>query len=412
MQIGIKDRMSSLDLMWSAYLERQEKGAERAPKNPRSSLSPRWCPECGRSTVLRDETVGRRAVITTTEYAFNGDTLLSTIDQQFKNGAATGTAKTRYVHPDHLGSTNVVTNESGALVQTLDYYPYGATRISSATSTNEKRKFIGQFTDDSGLDYLNARYYSSSQGQFTSEEPIFLALGDRNQVGQLAQQDQQAYLSDPQRLNSYSYGRDNPIVRKDATGLLPVEALVGAGIGGFVGVVFQGANDIIAGRPPSLETYAGAFAGGATFGGLVGATDGLSLIPTLLAGGASGAVQSGTTQGLSLLAGSQKSFNSGDFWTSVGSGAAGARIPGLRIAGITAERGSFMQVQKQIYTKMANRTLSPSSMSMSTYAKMTVATGVQQVPGAAIQGVLNNLRTVLTQINSLLSGMTTSSNSK
>src|SRR6266851_7844509 len=61
---------------------------------------------------------------TSTEYFFNGDTLLGTIDQQFKNGVATGTAKTRYVHPDHLGSTNVVTNESGAVVQTLDYYPY------------------------------------------------------------------------------------------------------------------------------------------------------------------------------------------------------------------------------------------------------------------------------------------------
>src|SRR6266851_3531214 len=43
---------------------------------------------------------------TSTEYFFNGDTLLGTIDQQFKNGVATGTAKTRYVHPDHLGSTN------------------------------------------------------------------------------------------------------------------------------------------------------------------------------------------------------------------------------------------------------------------------------------------------------------------
>src|SRR6266851_7146260 len=155
---------------------------------------------------------------TSTEYIFNGDTLLSTIDQQFKNGTATGTAKTRYVHPDHLGSTNVVTDENGGLVQTLDYYPYGATRVSVSTSTNEKRKFIGQFSDDSGLSYLNARYYDSAKGQFISQDPSFLSIGDANQVKQLSQQDQQTYLADPQQLNSYSYGRDNPITLKDPNG--------------------------------------------------------------------------------------------------------------------------------------------------------------------------------------------------
>jgi YD repeat-containing protein len=39
---------------------------------------------------------------TSTEYVFNGDTLLSTIDQGFKNGAATGTPITHYIHSDHL----------------------------------------------------------------------------------------------------------------------------------------------------------------------------------------------------------------------------------------------------------------------------------------------------------------------
>jgi hypothetical protein len=39
---------------------------------------------------------------TTTDYVFNGDSLVATIDQQTASGNATGTAKTRYVHPDHL----------------------------------------------------------------------------------------------------------------------------------------------------------------------------------------------------------------------------------------------------------------------------------------------------------------------
>jgi uncharacterized protein RhaS with RHS repeats len=76
---------------------------------------------------------------TTTDYVFNGHSLVATVDQQTASGNATGTAKTRYVHPDHLGSTNVVTDENGNVVQKLDFYPYGSTRISVATSTNEKR---------------------------------------------------------------------------------------------------------------------------------------------------------------------------------------------------------------------------------------------------------------------------------
>jgi hypothetical protein len=36
---------------------------------------------------------------TTTDYVFNGDSLVATVDQQTASGNGTGTAKTRYVHP-------------------------------------------------------------------------------------------------------------------------------------------------------------------------------------------------------------------------------------------------------------------------------------------------------------------------
>jgi YD repeat-containing protein len=81
---------------------------------------------------IASTTRGTNNFATSTEYVFNGDTLVATVDQAFKNGSATGTAQTRYIHPDHLGSTNVVTNASGTVVQTLDYYPYGGTRVSSS----------------------------------------------------------------------------------------------------------------------------------------------------------------------------------------------------------------------------------------------------------------------------------------
>ena len=182
---------------------------------------------------------------TTTEYVFNGDTLVSTIDQQFASGVATGTAQTRYIHPDHLGSTNVVTNASGTVVQTLDYYPYGSPRINSGSDVSQ-RKYIGQFTDASQLDYLNARYYDGLRGQFLSEDPIFWEIGQTK--------DGKAVLSNPQAQNSYNYADGNPVIKKDPTGKCPwcIPFLVG-GIGG--GLV-QYSNDIQANRASGSTGWA------------------------------------------------------------------------------------------------------------------------------------------------------------
>jgi uncharacterized protein RhaS with RHS repeats len=96
---------------------------------------------------------------TTTEYIWTpqSDSLDATIDQQFASGAATGSSRTLYMHPDHLGSTNVVTNASGTVVQTLDYYPYGSTRINSASGnyTGAGRQYVNRFADQSSLAWIS-----------------------------------------------------------------------------------------------------------------------------------------------------------------------------------------------------------------------------------------------------------------
>jgi RHS repeat-associated protein len=151
--------------------------------------------------------IGANTYATSTNYIWNGDTLLATVDQRLYNGAATGSPITRYIHPDHLGSTNAVTDQNGNLVQLLDYYPYGATRVATSTyPTNEKRQYIDQFSDaQTGLNYLNARYYEGQRGQFLSQDPVF--WGSKQN------------LADPQSLNVYSYANDNPINRSDPAGL-------------------------------------------------------------------------------------------------------------------------------------------------------------------------------------------------
>jgi RHS repeat-associated protein len=152
---------------------------------------------------------------TTTKTIYAGEDVVATID------TVASTSDTYYVHNDHLGGTNVVTNASGAVTQTLDYYPFGSTRIDSGTDVSS-REFIGEITDEeSGLSYLNARSYKSDIGRFISLDPVF--LGDPK-----AQT-----LTDPQTLNSYSYASNNPIVKLDPTGKATYVWENGAGMSGI-----------------------------------------------------------------------------------------------------------------------------------------------------------------------------------
>ena len=56
---------------------------------------------------------------------------------------------------------------------------------------------------ETGLDYFGARYYSGAQGRFTSPDPVALKANR---------------LLDPQRLNLYSYTRNNPLISVDPDG--------------------------------------------------------------------------------------------------------------------------------------------------------------------------------------------------
>jgi len=61
------------------------------------------------------------------------------------------------------------------------------------------------FKVDAGVVHalLQQRYYDRSKGEFLSEDSVF--LGDPKQQ----------VLTDPQSLNSYSYGNNNPITKSD-----------------------------------------------------------------------------------------------------------------------------------------------------------------------------------------------------
>ncbi len=97
--------------------------------------------------------------------------------------------------------------------------------------------------------FLNARYYNSAQGQFLSEDPVFL--------GNPSQQN----LQDPQSLNSYSYSDDSPITKSDPTGKFWWEGFYDwRGYNGFQGVMMK-VGEVFGGHDRALnamQTYQGA----------------------------------------------------------------------------------------------------------------------------------------------------------
>lgn len=125
-----------------------------------------------------------------------------------------GGGGTSYLTSDHLGSIRAVTKADGSVKARYDYLPYGEqipsniagraaiSGYSGADST--RQKFTSKERDnESGLDYFTMRYYSSTQGRFTSPDEPFA--------------DQEEH--DPQSWNLYTYVGNNPLLYTDSLGL-------------------------------------------------------------------------------------------------------------------------------------------------------------------------------------------------
>lgn len=86
-------------------------------------------------------------------------------------------------------------------------------------------------------------------------------------------------------------------------------------------------------------------------------------------------------QSFKMLSGAQEGFDGASLLGDTALGAATGSIPGLKIPGVTAGRGSFLQVFKQIVTKAQNGTIS--DITTETAGKMAAAKAVESLPGAA-----------------------------
>ena len=100
-----------------------------------------------------------------------------------------------------LGSTALISDDSGEIVQDTGYYPFGETRTNAGTASNINYLFTGQeFDPETGLYNYNARLYDPKIGRFISADTI---------------------IPNPyngQSFNRYSYVLNNPIRYTDPTG--------------------------------------------------------------------------------------------------------------------------------------------------------------------------------------------------
>lgn len=226
-------------------------------------------PSTGPATTLTYDQANRLIGYDTTRYAYNGDGLRTSktvngntttfsYDQSgslpvlITAGATdyiygpgnqpieqiSGSTPT-YLQADQQGSTRLLTNSTGAVVGTYTYNPYGLPNAHTGTSSTPLR-YDGQYTDaETGLQYLQARYYDPATAEFISVDPAVTLTGA-----------------------PYNYAGDDPVNAFDPTGLSwynPLTwssgtwAAVGFGVALVgVGVLTLGAGDVVIGAGVSV----------------------------------------------------------------------------------------------------------------------------------------------------------------
>lgn len=243
--------------------------------------------------------------ITAKYYYFNGQLLAR------KAGTTVS-----YYHNDHLGSPRAMTNSSGTVIWSQDYYAFG--KEYGAIASGNLYKFNGKPLEaEYGLYYYGARYYNPQTGRFISCDPV---LGG---------------LSNPQSLNPYVYCANNPQTSIDPTGesFLSIFSTIITIACTFAGVPWVGA--LIGAGLSYLETgNIGSAAmslglglvtgviGGNVAGALLG--HGASLSTAILRGGIAGSISGAIGAGIATGFEDGSAVAQGALWGFIGGAAVGA----------------------------------------------------------------------------------------
>ncbi len=115
-----------------------------------------------------------------------------------------------FYHPDHIGSTNYVTDLNGKLYEHLEYFPFGEAWVEE-NSNQQRTPFLfsaKELDEETGLYYFGARYYDPRTSVWQSTDPIL----DKYLDGVV---NRKTFSSD---FAMYTYGRNNPVTLSDPDG--------------------------------------------------------------------------------------------------------------------------------------------------------------------------------------------------
>ena len=250
------------------------------------------------------------------KHIFAGANRVCTLSSSLRGSEATEAIS--YYHSDHLGSSNIITDQNGQQAQYCEYTPYGSIARNEGQDL-AKHKFTGKELDSTGLYFYGARYYDPEIGRFISADTIVQAPYD------------------PQSLNRYTYARNNPVVYTDPNGRwFWVAIIIGAILGGasaaandqpiWKGALMGAAGGLMVGAGAAAFGFWGAVGGGMLAGAGTSAATGGNI--------GFGALVGGLGAGLGYGLGSWASgWDSGSFWGELG----GAAFVGAIAGGVGAE---------------------------------------------------------------------------
>ena len=179
----------------------------------------------------------------------------------FEYTSSSGTKEYLYIRNIQGDITSIIDTE-GNIICTYAYDGYGNhivldengkedTLLTSIGHLNPFRYRGYYFDEESGLYYLNSRYYDPETGRFISPDVLSILDETKGQIN---------------GLNLYMYCGDNPINNYDPSGNLILSILIGAAIGFVIGVVYGAINA----AATNQNVFLGAIIGGIS-GALLGA---------------------------------------------------------------------------------------------------------------------------------------------
>ena len=197
----------------------------------------------------------------------------------FEYTNSSGTKEYLYIRNIQGDITSIIDTE-GNIICTYAYDGYGNhivldengkedTSLTSIGHLNPFRYRGYYFDEESGLYYLNNRYYDPETGRFISPDILTILDETKGQIN---------------GLNLYMYCRNNPIMYVDHNGRSATLMIIGTILflgfmGAITNVVMQGISDIISGNKSDL-TYYGIAALSGFVGGMI--SYGSSVIGTIV----------------------------------------------------------------------------------------------------------------------------------